>query len=150
MTLRDVFADVHDQVQKGIEHSCYPYVDLHNQVANGESAYLLYQQDIRDMGGMDGFDAETVDLRQNQAASQTILDMEILDGADGLQLMIDYAASRYEESSIENFRNTYARVANLLATNRTQEDVTIGELRKQLKEKKNLLKKVVGAFRRKK
>ena len=150
LTLRDVFADVHDQVQKGIEHSCYPYVDLHNQVANGESAYLLYQQDIRDMGGMDGFDAETVDLRQNQAASQTILDMEILDGADGLQLMIDYAASRYEESSIENFRNTYARVANLLATNRTQEDVTIGELRKQLKEKKNLLKKVVGAFRRKK
>ncbi len=150
MTLRDVFADVHDQVQKGIEHSCYPYVDLHNQVANGESAYLLYQQDIRDMGGMDGFDAETVDLRQNQAASQTILDMEILDGADGLQLMIDYAASRYEESSIENFRNTYARVANLLATNRTQEDVTIGELRKQLKEKKHLLKRVVGVFRRKK
>ena len=76
--------------------------------------------------------------------------MEILDGADGLQLMIDYAASRYEESSIENFRNTYARVAHMLATNRTQEDVTIGELRKQLKEKKNLLKKVVGVFRRKK
>ena len=94
MTLRDVFADVHDQVQKGIEHSCYPYVDLHNQVANGESAYLLYQQDIRDMGGMEGFDVETVDVRQNQAASQTILDMEVLDGADGLQLMIDYAASR--------------------------------------------------------
>ena len=91
-----------------------------------------------------------MDLRQNQAASQTILDMEILDGADGLQLMIDYAASRYEESSIENFRNTYARVANLLATNRTQEDVTIGELRKQLKEKKHLLKRVVGVFRRKK
>ena len=150
MTLRDVFTEVHDQVQKGIEHSCYPYVDLHNQVANGESAYLLYQQDIRDMGGMDGFDAETVDLRQNQAASQTILDMEILDGTDGLQLMIDYAASRYEESSIETFRNIYVRAARLLVTNHSQEDVTIGEVRKQLKDKKNLLQKVAGVFRRKK
>ena len=149
-TLRDVFADVHEQVQKGIEHSCYPYVDLHNQVANGESAYLLYQQDIRDMGGMDGFEAETVDVRQNQAASQTILDMEILDGSDGLQLMIDYAASRYNESSIESFRNIYARAAQLMISNRTQEDVTIGELRKQLHEKRNLLKVVAGVFRRKK
>lgn len=150
MTLRDVFADVHDQVQKGIEHSCYPYVDLHNQVASGESAYVLYQQDIRDMEGMEGFDVETVDIRQNQAASQTILDMEILDGTDGLQLMIDYAASRYEEGSIENFRDIFVRAAHLLVSNRSQEDVTIGELRRQLREKKNLLKVFAGVFRRKK
>ena len=150
MTLRDVFADVHDQVQKGIEHSCYPYVDLHNQVANGESAYLLYQQDIRDMGGMDGFDVETVDVRQNQAASQTILDMEILDGSDGLQLMIDYSASRYKDTSIESFRDIYVRVANVLVQSCSQEDVTIGALRKQLREKKNLLQVMSGILRRKK
>ena len=150
MTLRDVFADVHDQVQKGIEHSCYPYVDLHNQVANGESAYLLYQQDIRDMGGMDGFDVETVDVRQNQAASQTILDMEILDGSDGLQLMIDYSASRYKDTSIETFRDIYVRVANALVQSCSQEDVTIGALRKQLREKKNLLQVMSGILRRKK
>ncbi len=150
MTLRDVFADVHDQVQKGIEHSCYPYVDLHNQVANGESAYLLYQQDIRDMGSMDGFEVETVDVRQNQAASQTILDMEILDGSDGLQLMIDYAASRYEDKSIEAFRDIYVRVAHALAESHGQEDVTVGALRRQLREKKHLLKVFAGVFRRKK
>ncbi len=141
---------MHEQVQKGIEHSCYPYVDLHNQVANGESAYLLYQQDIREMRGMDGFEAETVDVRQNQAASQTILDMEILDGSDGLQLMIDYAASRYKDTSIENFRNIYIRVAHTLIENLGQEDVTVGTLRKHLKEKKHLLKVVAGVFRRKK
>jgi hypothetical protein len=150
MTLRDVFADVHDQVQKGIEHSCYPYVDLHNQVANGESAYLLYQQDIRDMGGMDGFDVETVDVRQNQAASQTILDMEILDGSDGLQLMIDYSASRYKDTSIESFRDIYVRVANLLVQNCSQEDITIGSLRRHLRERKNLLQVMSGILRRKK
>ena len=150
MTLRDVLADVHDQVQKGIEHSCYPYVDLHNQVANGESAYLLYQQDIRDMDGMDGFDVETVDVRQNQAASQTILDMEILDGSDGLQLMIDYAASRYKDESIEVFRDLYIRVARILVENHGQEDVTIGDLRRQFRERNHLLKVMAGIFRRKK
>ena len=150
LTLRDLFADVHDQVQKGIEHSCYPYVDTRNQVANGECAYLLYQQDIRDMGGMDGFDAETLDVRQNQAASQTILDMEILDGAEGLQLMIDYAASRYHDRSIENFRDIYVRVAHALAEAQGQEDVTVGTLRRQLREKKHLLQAVKGVFRRKK
>ena len=148
-TLRNVFMDVHEQVQKGIEHSCYPYVDSHNQVANGESAYLLYQQDIRDMGGAGGFDVENVEVRQNQAASQTILDMEILDGQDGLILMIDYAASRYENSSIEHFRDIYLKVAQALVTHNSQEDVTIGQIRNKLKDKKNIFQIMGGIFRKK-
>ena len=149
-TLRNVFADVHEQVQQGIEHSCYPYVDTRNQVANGESAYLLYQQDIRDMGGMEGFDIETIDVRQNQAASQTILDMEILDGADGLQLMIDYAASRYEDASIGKFMDLYVRLAHSLVTHNSQSDITIGEIKAKLADKKNFFQTVKGFFSRKK
>ncbi|MBO6303047.1 MAG: AMP-binding protein [Ruminiclostridium sp.] len=149
-TLRDIFADVHDQVQKGIEHSCYPYVDLNNQVAKNESAYLLYQQDIRDMNGFEGFDIEQIDVRQNQAASQTILDMEILDGADGLQLMIDFAASRYDESSIEKFKDIYVKAAQALVTHNSQKDVTVGELKKKLADKKNFFQIVSGIFSKKK
>ena len=149
-TLRNVFADVHEQVQKGIEHCCYPYVDMHNQVANSESAYLLYQRDIRDMGGMEGFDIETVDVRQNQAASQTILDMEILDGADGLQLMIDYAASRYEDASIERFMELYVKLAQTLVTHNSQSDVTIGEVKAKISDKRNFFQIVKGFLSRKK
>lgn len=149
-TLRNVFADVHDQVQKGIEHSCYPYVDLNNQVAEGESAYLLYQQDIRDMGGLENFNVEHVDVRQNQAASQTILDMEILDGADGLQLMIDYASSRYDDSSIEAFKDIYVKLAQALVTHNSQQDITIAEIKDKIQDKKNLFTLVKGIFRRKK
>ncbi len=89
-------------------------------------------------------------MRQNQAASQTILDMEILDGSDGLQLMIDYAASRYKDKSIEAFRDIYVRVTHTLLENVGQEDVTVGSLRKHLREKKNLLRVMTGVFRRKK
>ena len=149
-TLRNVFADIHDQVQKGIEHSCYPYVDLNNQVASGESAYLLYQQDIRDMGGFGAFDVETVDVRQNQAASQTILDMEILDGQDGLQLMIDFAASRYNEESMEKFKDIYVKIAQALLTHNSQKDVTIGEIKKKIVDKKSFFSVVKGVFARKK
>ena len=149
-TLRNVFADVHEQVQKGIEHSCYPYVDSRNQVDEGECAYLLYQQDIRDMGGMDGFDVELVDIRQNQAASQTILDMEILDGADGLTLMIDFAASRYTEQSMERFKDIYVKLAQALVTHNSQKDVTIGEIKAKLEDKKNFFKTIAGIFSRKK
>ena len=150
MTLRDLFGEVHRQVQRGIEHSCYPYVDIHNQVGEKESAYLLYQRDIRDMGGLEGMNVETIDIRQNQAASQTILDMEILDGEDGLILMIDYAASLYKDASMEVFRNTFVRVAHALVNQNSHTDISIGEIRKRNVNKKNIFETVACVFRRKK
>jgi len=149
MTLRELFADVQDQVQKGIEHSIYPYVDKTGSVATGESAYLLYQQDIRDMGGSGGMNIESIDIRQNQAASQTILDMEILDGSDGLVLMIDYAASRYKKESMEKFRDTFVRTARKLVTFDSQADVNIEELRLELSEKSTFIDFIISKFRRK-
>ena len=150
MTLRELFADVHNQVQKGIEHSCYPYVDINNQAGGEEAAYLLYQQDIRDMGGFDGMDVETVDIRQNQAASQTILDMEILDGEDGLVLMMDYTASVYDDENMDRFKDIFIKVAQGLVTHNSQNDVTIGELRKKYSDKKNFFETILGVFSRKK
>ncbi|MER2150527.1 MAG: condensation domain-containing protein [Candidatus Limivicinus sp.] len=149
VTLRDLFADVHEQVRQGIEHSCYPYVDLHNQVGKSESAYLLYQQDIRDMGEAADFNIETVDIRQNQAASQTILDMEVLDGSDGLQLMIDFAASRYQEESIERFRDLFVKIAQALVTHNSQSDVTVREIREKVSDRKSFFRTVQGIFSRK-
>ena len=147
-TLRDLFVEIHNQVQGGIEHSCYPYVDKHNQVGR-ESAYLLYQQDIRDMDG-GGMNIETVDIRQNQAASQTILDMEILDGKEGLVLMIDYAASKYNQESMEKYRDLFVMTAQALVTHNSQKDVTVRELKNKLTDKSNFFAKVIGIFRRKK
>ena len=149
-TIRDIFAEIHNQVQGGIEHSCYEYVDRHNQVGNEECAYLLYQQDIRDMGGAEGMNIETIDIRQNQAASQTILDMEILDGKEGLILMIDYAASRYNQESMEKFRDLFVMTTQALVTHNSQKDVTVAELKNKLSDKSNFFAKIIGIFRRKK
>lgn len=133
-TIRDLFNEVHNQVQKGIEHSCYPYVDKHNTAGGGESAYLLYQQDIRDIGGLDGIEA--VEVRQNQAASQTILDMQILDGKAGLILVLDYAASRYEKASMEKYQSIFIKIAQTLAKNTSQVDLTIKSIKDMFETKK--------------
>ena len=149
MTLRDLFADVHEQVQKGIEHCCYPYVDITCDIGDGEAAYVLYQQDIRDTGGLEDYNVETIDVRQNQAASQTILDMEILDGEDGLMLMIDFAASRYEDSSMELFRDYFVRLVQTIAKYDSQKDVTLGELHKKVMDKTNFFDFLKTILRRK-
>ena len=150
MTLRDLFSAVQTQVQRGIEHSCYPYVDINSTVGDKEAAYLLYQRDIRDLGGLEVMDVETIDIRQNQAASQTILDMEILDGEDGLILMIDYAASLYKDESMEAFKDIFVRVAHALVDHDPHDDISLAEIRKKNSNKKNLFETVAGVFRRKK
>ena len=138
MTIREVFSEVHTQVQKGIEHSIYPFVDKHNTAGGGESAYLLYQQDIRDVGGLDGMDIEQVDISWNQAASQTVLDMQILDGKAGLMLVLDYAASRYDASSMEKYRDLFIALAKKLVGHTSQEDITVAQVKDAVQPKKKL------------
>ena len=130
MTAEELFADVKEQIRGGIEHSCYPYVDTISQVGDIESAYVLYQQDIRDMTEIRTLGIETVDIRQNQAASQTILDMEILDGEEGLKLMIDYAASRYNDESIRKFAGLFVSTVKTLI--KSGSDITVGELKEMI------------------
>lgn len=149
--LRNIFSDVHEQVGKGIEHCCYPYVEMNASqgLTSGELVCVLYQRDIRDTDEADAFGIHSMDLRQNQAAAENILDIQILDGADGLQLAIDFAASRYEESSIERFRDIYVKIAQAMATHNSQQDVTIGELKKKIADKRNIFQSITGIFRKK-
>ena len=89
-------------------------------------------------------------VRQNQAVSQTILDMEILDGADGLELIVDFAASRYDEASIEKFKDIYVKLAQALVTHNSPKDVTVGEIREKIRDKKSFFQVVKGIFSSKK
>lgn len=127
-TLREILADVHEQVQGGIEHSCYPYVEINERAGENESACLLYQMDIRSSESLGGFQVEMLDVRQNQAASQTILDIQILDSASGLELMIDYAASRYTKESMETFRDLLVRITQELVSHHMGTDLTAREI----------------------
>ncbi len=64
--------------------------------------------------------------------------------------MIDYAASRYKQESMEKFRDIFVRTAQALVTHNSQKDVTIGELKQKLANKKNFFDKIISIFKKKK
>ena len=148
-TLRELYQDVREQVQNAIKYSCYPYVDKTYNVVSDDAAYLLYQQDIRDNGSFGDMEIETIDIRQNQAASQTVLDIEILDGEDGLEVMFDYASSKYKFESMDKFKDLFIRVVHTMAEYTTQSDISVQDIKKEVINKENIVKKVVSIFTKK-
>ena len=148
--IADIFADAHEQVQKAIEHSCYPYVENNSSVVDGDVASVLYQRDIRDAGTLDGMEIETVDIRQNRAASQSVLDIEILDSDLGLRLSLDYASSRYDRETMERFRKLFTRIAAVLVHADGAEYITVKQLRDEVQKNHSFFRKVISVFSKRK
>ena len=100
MTLRDIFAEVQEQVKNGIKYSCYSYNEIEAPPVDDDATCILYQRVLRDVGDFGGLTVEEIEIQQNKAASQTVLDIQILDGEAGLQYVFDYAASRYKKETM--------------------------------------------------
>lgn len=126
--VRELYADVQAQVRKAIEHSSYPYNEKNVSVVTDDVSCILYQGDIRD-GSTACKVFEHVGIRQNYAASQAVLDTEILDGAEGLKLSVHYAASRYDEETIDRFAGIFAKVCHTLVKHTEQTDLIFRQIR---------------------
>ena len=134
LLLGDVFAGVQQQIQKGIEYSCYPYVNLHSSVASHETAFFLYQVYIGAGDSLESMGIEPVELRRNAAAAQSVLDMEISnEEGDALSLLLDYSASRYDASSMEKFGRLFLDAVQKLMARLGDNDVTCGECKPVLR-----------------
>ena len=119
-------------------------------VVEGDVASVLYQRDIRDAGDLDGMKIETVDIRQNNAASQSVLDIEILDSDLGLRLSLDYASSRYERSTMERFRELFLRITAVLVHADGAEYLTVKGLRDEVQKNHYFFRKVMSVFSKRK
>ena len=146
MDVRDIYASASEQVAKAIEHSCYPYVDKTLNIVSEDVPYLLYQSDIHDAGA-DGMAFEQVDVRQNNAASQTILDAEILDGRDGLKLALHYAASRFERPTVESLADILIKVCGVLAAHMEQAPLTFASIRDRVIGRPSLVQRIAALFK---
>lgn len=62
--------------------------------------------------------------------------MQILDGKAGLMLVLDYAASRYDEDSVKKYQETFIKIAQKLAKNISKEDITYKDIKAMFNEKK--------------
>ena len=150
MTLRDIFAEVQEQVKNGIKYSCYSYNEIEALPVDDDSTCILYQRDLRDVGDFGGLDVEQIDIRQNKAASQAVLDIQILDGEAGLQYVFDYAASRYKKETMSEFQNLFKSVVAAIVNNTNTEGYTFSQITKDVRGKKGLLQKIKDIFAKKK
>ena len=148
MTLRDIFVKIQEQVQNGIKYSCYPYIEINPMVVDGDATGVLYQRDLRDIGDFGGLTVEEIEIRQNKAASQTILDIQILDGEDGLQYVFDYAASRYKKETMSEFQKLFKRVIAAMM-NANTDAYTFEQLKRDVRGKKGLMQKIKEVFAKK-
>ena len=149
MTLRDIFAEVQEQVKNGIKYSCYPYNEIDAPPVVDDDTCILYQRDLREVGDFGGMDVEEIEIRQNKAASQAVLDIQILEGEAGLQYVFDYAASRYKKETMSDFQSLFKRVIATIV-NANTDNYTFAQLKKDVCCKKGLLQRIKAVFAKEK
>ena len=89
-----------------------------------------------------------VEISHNNAAAQSVLDIQILDGEDGLKYVFDYAASRYEQETMSEFQNLFKGVVAAIVNANTA-DYTFAQLKKDVCGKKGLAQKIKAIFAKK-
>ena len=147
--LRDIFAEIHNQVRNGIKYSCYPYMAMKPQNEDGDIACVIYQKDIREGDDFVEMNMERVKIAQNDAAAQSVLDIQILDGEDGLQYVFDYAAGRYRKETMSEFQNLFKHVVAAIV-NANTDGYTFEQLTKDVCGKKSFMQKTKNIFAKKK
>ena len=148
--LSDIFTEIHEQVRDGIKYSCYPYMANVPQDDEGDIVCVLYQRDIREADDFDGMNVNKVEISHNNAAAQSVLDIQVLDDEDGLQYVFDYAASRYEKETMSDFQNLFKRVVAAIVNNANTDGYDFGQLTKDARGKKGFKQKIKDMFARKK
>lgn len=130
-TLKELYADVVEQTNQDIAHSCYPYMEINNSVIEDDTAYVLYQNDLRNLDDVPGLVGE-VELENEKLASQTVMDIQILNRDEGIVMLMDYAASLYAPESIDRYRRIFCAVIDALMDNIDNENVLIKELARRI------------------
>jgi len=126
--LPELFEQVRDQVRSGIRYSAYPYVEG-TFALERTTACVLYQRGIFDPVVMAGKTLTGTEIRQNRDASQTVLDIMILDGAEGMSLRLNYIATLYERKSMERFGELLTRtIQEIIQAVTEQKNVSIASL----------------------
>ena len=115
----------------------------------GDIACVLYQRDIREADDFDGMNVKKVKIAHNNAAAESVLDIQILDDEDGLQYVFDYEVGRYKQETMSEFQNLFKRVVAAIVNNTSTDGYDFGQLKKDLYIKESLMQKIKAIFAKK-
>ena len=126
LKIENLYKDVVEQINSGIEHCCYPYIEYGKSAVVDDVACVLYQDDLRELNDMPGLLGE-VKIKQNDAAAQAVLDVEIRNTQDGMKCVMEYASSRYEKDSIIKYSKLLDAVIYILLET-SDNDINVKQL----------------------
>ena len=147
--LHDIFAEIHDQVRNGIKYSCFPYIASKRQAVGEDVVCVVYQKDLLEAENFTGVNVEAVEIAHNNAAAQSVLDIQILDGEDGLLYEFDYAASHYDESTMTDFLALLRRTVSAIVQSVNTEAYTFRQLKRDVRDEKSLGARLRKLFHKK-
>ncbi|MBR6258974.1 MAG: AMP-binding protein [Oscillospiraceae bacterium] len=101
--LADLFENVHNQVIGAMQHLDYPYEVIDAAPHREENVCVLYQLGVYELMSSETIHPENVDLKWNGKASQSLLDIELMDDEQSGSLEINYTADNYDDDSIRRF-----------------------------------------------
>ena len=77
---------------------------------------MLYQRSVYDPVRFGDGTLQPVEMTRNEDASQTLLDIQIIENETGIVLELDYMAPVYEETSIARFGKLLQKTAAALCS----------------------------------
>lgn len=128
LLIADAINDIRDQIEKGIEHSKYPYLRYEcSDVVADAVLCIMYQEDIYDFNIDSKYRFEPVEVEEKNRAAQNLLDLEIVDDAKGDYLLMDYSAGSYKKETIEHFGDLVRKIAKGIAGMKDFGHITVRE-----------------------
>lgn len=114
--IADLFESIHRQVADGIKYSCYPYEKYYKKSGlEDDESSVIYQNVLHNLSStVCGSSIENVEIVKKYKAYENILDIEISDVGNGFELLMEYATSLYEKSSMEIFKDRYKEICEKL------------------------------------
>ncbi len=127
-SLKELFADIREQIRDGLAHSDYPYIARNAMVRTKDYFYFIYQEDNSDILHKMPLDLEEVDIEHKDLAWETNVDEHILDTEEGLVMLLYYCRDRYSDADIQHFMETMRRLIIEMLNCRGRLEMTVGEL----------------------
>ncbi len=130
-TMGDIYADVAEQISSGIAHSDYPYIDKGSSVKTNDHFIFIYQEDNWNCEDEMPLEMEDVDIDFPDIASETAMDVEIIDTDEGILLFLEYSDDRYREEDVQKFMDTMVSLDKVMLKFRNRPETTLEELFKE-------------------
>jgi len=131
MTMSEIYSDVAEQIRSGIAHCDYPYIDKGASVKTNDHFIFIYQEDNWNCTDEMPLDMEDVDIDFPDIASETAMDVEIIDTDEGILLFLEYSDDRYREEDVQQFMDTMVSLDKAMLKFRNRPETTLAELFKE-------------------